>query len=328
MPIFGWDTSHYDGTLTVTILARAKAEGITFWTHKLGEGLDNTDPLAAEAFVAAHAVGFPVVGGYYFLHHGQDMVAQAKRCVAVADQVAPWWRAFDGWFFQADAETESPYGLPTEAEVKLFSDTLARLSGKVVIVYASAGQYGDRLTGLSHALWNANYGTNPHGDFKSVYPGDDFRGWNDYSGQTPALLQYGSNTTIAGLTTCDANAFRGTLNDLLKLVGVTPPGDIGADVPATVDDAHTLLYAPGQIPNQDTDKDKLPAVAEATAWARVWSHVNGLTALVTSLRSDLDAQATSLAEILALLKAAPPATATGDLAVTGTLHLSTPPAGG
>lgn len=217
MTLYGWDTSHYDGALTRAILTRAKAEGITFWTHKIGEGLDNTDPQAAAAFTAAKGV-FPVMGGYYFLHAGQDMTAQAHRCVVVADQVAPYWRTFDGWFWQTDAETESPYGLPSAPEVKTFSDTLADLTDKTVIVYASAGQYGNRLAGLEHPLWNAHYGTNPVGAFKDVYPGDHSAGWNPYSGQTPALLQYGSNTTIAGLTTCDANAFPGTLDDLLALI--------------------------------------------------------------------------------------------------------------
>ncbi|HKD98162.1 MAG TPA: GH25 family lysozyme, partial [Micromonosporaceae bacterium] len=248
--IFGWDTSHYDGHLTRAILSRAASEGIAFFSHKIGEGLSNTDPLAAEAFSNAKGL-FQVIGGYYFIHHGQDMRSQARRCVSVADQVAPWWRDFNGWFWQTDAEAEQPYGLPTPSEVKAFSDDLAATTGRKVIVYASAGQYGDSLRGLGHPLWNAHYGSNPTGPFKSVYPGDHSPGWNAYSGQTPALLQYGSNTIIAGLSTCDANAYRGTIDDLLELIG----GDVAltdadkAWITKTVNDA--IAKVPRQVWSYD-----------------------------------------------------------------------------
>ena len=267
MPLYGWDSSHFDGDLTRTILQRAKDEGIAFWTHKIGEGLDNTDPRAAAAFAAAHAVGFKVVGGYYFIHHGQDMVAQARRCVALADQQAPWWRDFPGWFWQTDAENEQGFGLPTPAEVKQFSDTLADLTGRTVIVYASAGQYGDRLAGLGHKLWNANYGSDPVGGFKALYPGDGYRGWRPYSGQTPVLLQYSSKATIAGLATCDANAYRGTLDDLLEEIMATV--DITDASQHAV--AEAVLSTSGTVPNIATDPDfaTLPKTALNTAIYRI-----------------------------------------------------------
>jgi GH25 family lysozyme M1 (1,4-beta-N-acetylmuramidase) len=246
VPIFGWDTSHYDGHLTVSILTRARNEGIEFFTHKLGEGLSNTDPYAAEALTNARHVGFQVIGGYYFIHSGQDMHAQARRCVDVADQVAPWWRDFNGWFWQTDAETEAPYGLPSPSEVKTFSDNLASATGRTVIVYASAGQYGDSLRGLGHPLWNAHYGSNPTGPFKQVYPGDHSPGWDAYSGQTPALLQYGSNTVIAGLSTCDANAYRGTIDELLTLIG----GDVALSDADKAWITQTINHAVAGVPKQ------------------------------------------------------------------------------
>lgn len=243
MTLYGWDSSHYDGTLTTAVLTKAKAEGISFFTHKLGEGDSNADPAAAGAFAAARAAGIPVIGGYYFIHSG-DMVAQADRCIALADKLVPWWREFAGWFWQTDAEfAVGGKTLPSPAEVKQFSDHLAANSGRACIVYASAGEYGNRLSGLGHELWNANYGTNPHGAFKDIYPGDNSRGWNAYSGQVPALLQYGSNATIAGLTTCDANAFRGTLYDLLTLIGAT-------DMPLTDADV-TRVWAADVVPSGD-----------------------------------------------------------------------------
>ena len=237
MTIFGWDSSHYDGHLTRAILQRARDEGIVFWSHKLGQGSTNTDPLAAEAFANAQGL-FRVIGGYYWIEHGADMVAEAKRCISLADQVAPYWRGFDGWVWQIDAERDSN-GLPTKGEIDTFGSYLQDQTNKFVVAYASAGMYGDTLSGLPFALWNAHYGSNPVGGFKTIYPGDHSAGWDAYSGQTPKLLQYGSNATIAGLTTCDADAFRGTIDDLLALVtGQSGSGDVppsGGDV--ALDDA-------------------------------------------------------------------------------------------
>lgn len=221
MTIFGWDASHYDGELDVATLRRARAEGIEFFTHKIGEGVTNTDTTAAAALAAARDAGIRVIGGYYFIHSG-DMRAQAQRCVDLADRMAPWWREFAGWFWQTDAETDAGGHLPTPDEVKRFTDALAALSGRRVIVYASHGQYGERLAGLGWPLWNANYPTSRQGGFRELYPGDGFVGWSRYSGQVPAICQYASSATIAGRTTCDANAFRGTIDDLLSLIGAKP----------------------------------------------------------------------------------------------------------
>lgn len=317
--IYGWDTSHYDGVLTQTILNRAKSDGIAFWTHKIGEALNNTDPLAAEAFTAAHAVGFQVIGGYYFLDGDLDADAQAHRCVTVADQVAPWWRDFPGWFWQADAEA-SGSGLPSPSMVKRFSDTLASLTDRVVLVYASAGQYGNRLAGLGHKLWNANYGNNPTGPFKSIYPGDSFRGWNSYSGQTPLLLQYGSNATIGGLATCDANAFRGTINDLLEqimaTVDITPASQHAV--------AEAVITTSATIPNiaKDPDFSTLPKTALNTAIYRIRqasADARDNAATAVSLLNATAASLAGLAKSQAALQAALDTFASGQKVDTAAL---------
>lgn len=215
---YGWDASHYDGKLTKAIMVKAKGEGIQFFTHKLGEGLGNIDAEQATALAAARDAGILAIGGYWFVHANDDPTAEAKKCIATADAHEAWWRDFDGWFWQTDAEISST-GLPSAAHVKKFSDELASRSGRTVIVYASHGMYGNKLTGLGHPLWNANYPSSRQAGFKSLYPGNGYSGWNTYSGQTPVMCQYTSSATIAGLTTCDANAFRGSIDDLLDRIG-------------------------------------------------------------------------------------------------------------
>ncbi len=265
---FGWDTSHYDGHLTAAVLNRAKAQGIQFWTHKLGEGVGDIDPFAAEAFAAGLGL-FDVVGGYWFIHGNDDPKAEAAKCVAVADQVAPGWRDKPGWFFQTDAEVSST-GLPSPAYTKAFSDTLADLSGKTVVVYASAGMYGNRLAGLGHFLWNAHYGTNPTGTPAALYAaqgGNKSAGWNTYSDQVPLLLQFGSGATVAGLTTCDANAFRGTIDELLEQIMTTV--DVTPASQAAI--ADLVMTKSAEIPNipKDPDFSGLPKTALNTAVYRI-----------------------------------------------------------
>lgn len=225
-----WDASHYDGNLTKAILVKAKAEGIQGFTHKLGEGITHgdDDSTQATALAAARDAGIPAIGGYWFGHNDDDPIVTAGLCVQVADQYERWWRTFPGWFWQADCETETGEGKPSREWIEKFCDQLVTLTGRKVIVYASHGEYGDSLTGLGHPLWNANYPTSRKGPFRDLYPGDTFSGWSKYSGQTPVICQYTSSATIAGLSTCDANAFRGSVDDLLNL--------IGADMPLTTAD--------------------------------------------------------------------------------------------
>lgn len=215
MTLFGWDSSHYDGVLTRTTLARAKAEGIDIFTHKVGEGVGGDDAQDATALAAARDVGIEFIGGYHVVRSG-PVAPQVDALLALADRDEPWWRAFHGWFWQVDLERWPYDNVPAATGVE-FGKLLRARTGRLVVLYASRGQYGDSLTAWDGPLWNAAYGTNPVGAFKAVYPGDASTRWAPYSGQTPTFLQYGSNTSIAGLSTCDANAYRGTLEQLRAL---------------------------------------------------------------------------------------------------------------
>jgi GH25 family lysozyme M1 (1,4-beta-N-acetylmuramidase) len=212
----------FDGKLTVAIMRRAKIEGISFFTHKIGEGLLNDDPLDGTCLAAARDAGIEILGGYYIPHEGLSPAAQADRCIQLADRDEPWWRTFPGWFWQVDAERWTSTDQVTKQEIQAFADRLATRTRKTVIVYASRGQYGNALKGLTYRLWNAAYPSSRQAPFKSLYPGDNGAGWVQYSGQTPVFWQYASSATIAGLTTCDANAFRGTEQDLYELIGGGP----------------------------------------------------------------------------------------------------------
>lgn len=233
MTIFGWDTSHYDYDRGSVDLRAAKADGMVFVTAKIGEGSSNTDPRFDDTVTRARDAGIEFIGAYYVVHT-TNPAGQADRCIALADQLAPWWCSYPGWFWQGDFE-HWPTDFPPPSACKTFCDRLVERTGRRVIAYASHGQYGDTLAGLGHPLWNANYGTNPIGHYRELYPGDGSSRWSAYSSQVPVLLQYGSNTRIGTQSTCDANAFRGSVADFRTLINGGSMATLTTDDPGWLD---------------------------------------------------------------------------------------------
>jgi hypothetical protein len=277
---YGWDTSHYDGALTVAVMRQAKAEGIEFVTGKIGEGASYDDPLDSINLTAARDAGIQLIGGYYVPRSSPTIAAQVANCIALADKSEPWWRTFPGWFWQTDLERWPTDSVPPSVGIA-FGNALRAATGKPVVMYASRGQYGDTLGAWAGHLWNAHYPSSRQAPFKLLYPGDDFVGWSEYSGKVPLILQYASTATIAGKTTCDANAYRGTLAQLIAaIMGGTPMSSLDAG------DAKTVWYTKN-IPS--TNPTETPATA--------------LLDTQTNVRSLLASQAAQDKQLTALLAA-------------------------
>jgi hypothetical protein len=291
MTLFGWDASHYDGVLTRDIMARAKREGIAFFTHKIGEGYINDDPLDGTCLAAARDVGIQFLGGYFIPHQGQDPARLVTRCIQLADKDEPWWRNFPGWFWQCDAERWATGDQVTPREIKAFCDDLHKRTGKLVICYASRGMYANTLQGLGHPLWNAAYGTNPVGQFKSIYPGDSGTGWRAYSGQTPVFWQYGSRATIAGLTTCDANAFRGSMEDLEYLITQ------GGSVPLTPEDLKNIKEIVWHSDIDTGDRVMSGGTALLASYDRLTTVLSKLDQIINSIETSEPGTGPSLTEV-------------------------------
>ncbi len=225
MTLYGWDASHYDGPLSRAILARAAAEGIAFFTHKIAEGLSDTESTMDDtALAAARDAGIPFVGGY-FVPRTLDSAAQVDYWWGLLNAGEPWWRDFGGWFSQIDLE-RWPYDQVSAVKGIDCAKRWRDKTGRATVLYASRSQYGDTLGAWDGPLWNADYRGGPG------YPGDGWvssggapAGWAPYSGRVPDFLQFTSSATIAGLTTCDRNAYRGTLNQLAALLGGTAVSD-------------------------------------------------------------------------------------------------------
>jgi GH25 family lysozyme M1 (1,4-beta-N-acetylmuramidase) len=216
--IFGWDASNHDWGRGDVDVAAARSAGISFMTHKIGEGGGYVDPRFSQFYGRAKVAGIPLLGAYYVNHPGNQTM-QADHFLSLLDRQAPGWR--NGPFIlQVDAEKfEYMQRAPNLAEIKAFVARLKeRAPNYTPVVYAPKWLYGDKLKGLGSPLWSSHYGNNPVSPFKNVYPGDNGAGWGTYSGVIPAIWQYGSRLVIGKQHACDANAFRGSLTDLIKLV--------------------------------------------------------------------------------------------------------------
>lgn len=311
MTIYGWDLSHYDTTPTVSDCHLAIQQGIVFATHKLGEGMTNIDRTATQNYLNWRNAGLTLQGGYYFGRNSDDPKDAARQTVNLTNQLIPQWASNPGWFFQADCETETGQGKPSVAWIKTYCDELASLTKRLVIAYASHGEYGS-IPNLGHPLWNANYGSEKTGEFKAIYPGDSSAGWAGYP-DVPLILQYSSKANIAGHTTCDANAYRGTLAELTALI---EGGHIVAHDPLDAADANMVWHSAQLAVGGVSDKQSAAGGLEDTR-----DGVAALQAAVTALGAKVDANQKA---VLAAIAGISGGTATGDVAVSGTLRVAEP----
>lgn len=209
MTLYGWDLSHYDGPDA----RRAIDEGFTFFTHKAGG--DAIDAELDDWWNLMKGYRDRVMLGAYWVLYPGSPVARADAFLARLDAACSGWRDRP-FILQADCEKwgGDPGTVPGRAEIEAFCDRLkTRMPKLTPIVYGPKWVYGNSLAGLSYPLWASSY-VGGSGVASKLYPGDGASGWNAYSGQTPLILQFSSSATIAGQTTCDANAFRGTLTQL------------------------------------------------------------------------------------------------------------------
>jgi len=215
--IFGWDMSHYDAPSIGTAIG----EGIAFITHKAGGDALDTELAAWWSGVR----GLPesvVLGAYWVLYPGSP-AAKADAFLSRLDVECPGWRDRDAFLVQIDAEkwNNDPATKPGIAECNAFADRIVFVTGGkyTPVGYLPEWVYGT-VKGFRYPIWASSY-VGGSGRFKALYPGDSSIHWASY-GKPVSILQYSSSATIGGQSTSDANAFRGTLEQLKALV---TPGD-------------------------------------------------------------------------------------------------------
>lgn len=233
MTIFGWDASDYDSARGPMDMKAAKAAGITFFSHKA------TEQAPGEVFRhskygpvmnRARDAGIEFLSAYIVPRTGVATATQVKTFLDYLDQQTPWWRTFPGFFLQTDLERWDYDSVEDEVGEDVVR-ALRSATGKTVLLYASHGQYGSSIDS-DMLKWNANYAaenaaTRDYRDIYNAVGGDTGVGWAPYSGPAPLIWQYASDSTIGTQPTCDANAFRGSLDDFRKLIVPSVPSTPG-----------------------------------------------------------------------------------------------------
>lgn len=323
MTTFGWDMSHYDAPS----LGTAVSEGIQFVTHKAGG--DANDAELGDWWNGAKGLRSRILLGSYWVLYPGNPSARADMFLARLDAVCKGWRDTDFFLF-ADCEkwNNDPSTIPSISEVNAFCDRLHARAPKLrPMAYLPQWVYGDKVSACKYPIIESDY-VSGSGGFKSLYPGDGSSKWHIGGGKTATILQYTSSAVIGGQTTSDANAFKGDLLALRKLVA---PGfyvtEAVKDMQLTdkIGDAANPNRTVGDVlrdvakwrgvefgQTKDTENAKLPPNAPL-------AQVNGLPARVAALEAKLatvDSQAksngggiselkTQLAQVLALLQAKP-----------------------
>jgi hypothetical protein len=292
MTIYGWDMGHDDASG----VGSAMAEGIAFLTHEadgdaaLGswwDGVRDLDPARV------------LLGASWPLHPGNP-AGRADAFLARLDATCPGWHDRPFLLRVGCEGGDDPGTEPGQADIQAFCARLtARMPQLRPIVYAPKRVYGDSLTGLPYPLWASSYVAGS-GGFKALYPGDGSSRWAAYSGQAPAILQYSSSATIGGQGTSNANAYRGTLAELIRLAA---PGWEN-----TMDWTDDVITNPAWR----TDSKTNPTVRANFAIYDVWNQAHTAAAQATAARTDMAALKTQIAALNSALTAAITALAAKD----------------
>lgn len=238
--VWGWDASNHDWTRGPMDLVSARADGISFFTHKATEGGDWKDPYYTEALERARKTGIPVLGSYHYLWPDppNSIEAQVDFWMDHVDAQTPWWKDVP-WIWQIDAEEQGLPRAPTPGEIRravaaIHHRMAVEGTSAYVIVYAPRWLYGRDLD-AGYDLWNSDYtGSGAARPFREQYRGvsDRAHGWGLMSGRKPRILQFASDGVVGRQHTCDVNKFDGDLHTLTRLCG-RDPARIGAPVART-----------------------------------------------------------------------------------------------
>jgi GH25 family lysozyme M1 (1,4-beta-N-acetylmuramidase) len=209
MVTFGLDLSHHQ-SLGLD-LARCRREGIEFVVLKSSEGASFVDAAFAPNLAEARAAGL-LVAAYHYVRSDSSAAAQVaniRRVVPLNVPVIP------------DVEANSG-GV---ALVREFVDRLRAAGYRVPVLYLPRWYWqqigSPSLAGLP-PLWSSRYPDNVVGSLSSEWSHVPASYWTGYGGLDVAVLQFTSSVAIGGYSPIDANAYRGTREQLAALFGGTP----------------------------------------------------------------------------------------------------------
>ncbi|MFR9732192.1 glycoside hydrolase family 25 protein [Saccharopolyspora sp. MS10] len=252
--LYGIDISHHQGAFD---LGRTRAEGFDFAFLKATEGSSFVDSRFGANLANARGAGL-LTAAYHYQRADSSAASQAGHIIATVPADVP-----------VILDVEDGGGGPD-----LTRDIIGRL---VAAGYRSPLLYLPRwyweqigspsLAGLP-PLWYSRYASNEGGYASAIYERyRDFYDaqWGGYGGLGVAVLQFTSSATVAGHAPVDANAFRGTREELAGLLSSsTPEDDLTPDQAQKLNEIHYELFGPrgpqGQIVGWGTEAGNHTAI--------------------------------------------------------------------
>jgi hypothetical protein len=206
MVTFGLDISHHQNL--GLDLAQCRREGIEFVFVKATAGSSFIDPDFGANLAEARAAGL-LVAAYHYVRGDASAAAQVANVQRAVPRDVP---------VIPDVEANS-------GGIGLVRDVVARLrlAGYSVPLSYIPRWYWQQVGSPSLAglppLWSSRYPDNVIGSIADEWADVPASYWNGYGDLDVVILQFTSSVRIAGHQPLDANAFRGTREQLAALLG-------------------------------------------------------------------------------------------------------------
>lgn len=287
--IFGMDVSRWQGGNVD--FHRARAEGVEFAIIRCWDRATNAVDMHFHRNLRAAREAGMVVAAYHFIAPWETGEINADRVLRTVPADCP---------VILDVERD---GNGQGADIHKTWDVTNRLrtSGRVLPLLYLPRWWWEQLgrpdlRGLAPALWSSRYVNNLPGAPGHIFGRVPAEFWNGYGGLNVAVLQFSDESTIAGHTPVDANAFGGTRPELEHT--------LQGDDMFTERDQHNLIdiaeqfsgsRQPGQFPgwenlvngNKETLTDYIRFIA-SNSWkieGKEAGQAAAISALATALRS-------------------------------------------
>jgi hypothetical protein len=282
MTLYGFDISNNNGANLS--IAEIKSEGFAWCEAKVSQGNYFSDPEWQQYRDQANACGLPIIG-YHYADASCSPASQAARFqnneggdfVMIdfeqnSGDITDYWALAQA--FNAIGITVSVSYIPQWYWQQIGSPDLSRVPG------LAASAYPISSAGYASVLYQEG-------------GGDSGEGWTPYGHGNPAIWQFSDCALIDG-STLDADAFRGSLDDLITLL---QGGDMTPDQDTVLRDIREQLCGAGgrdtgQYPGwtqlgTKTAVDGLASVL--TGIAQLNTAVTQLGTAVTRLQTTVDA---------------------------------------
>lgn len=204
MTEFLLDLSHHQTEPDWDGLIRAGIVGVIL---KAGEGDSYVDPTFAPRLKVAQAKGL-ITAAYWYIRSGASAAAQVDDIRRVVPPGTP-------------VITDTEDGSGNVALTKDIQNRLRAAGYPVPLSYLPRWYWqqlgSPDLRGLA-PLWSSRYPDTKQGDFRAEYSDAPASYWIGYGGLDVALLQFTSSALVNGRGPYDANAFRGTRDQLAALL--------------------------------------------------------------------------------------------------------------